>query len=200
MQNMASIISALAAGGIFVVLLFVLKWSLIIDLPIAAGTYFGLYMITKPARKIGNVNIELLDDGEELEKKLEQAIEDYENIRKSVGKIIDLQVKETAQKLCETSAKIIEYLENNPEKIRQARQFIDYYQDTAAKLLKRYITLQNSEIDNAEVSRLKKETKSAFITLDTAFNNQFEKLMRGELIDMQADIDVLEKMVKSEMN
>ena len=199
-QNFSAIISALLAGGLFIVLLFLLKWSIIIALPITVGAYVGLYLITKPRRKIGNVNIDFLDDGEELAKKLDEAREDYESIKKSLSKIIDMQVKDTAEKLCATSEKIIEYLENNPEKIRQARQFIDYYQDTASELLKKYITLQNSDINTDEVANLKKDTKNALTTLDTAFNNQFEKLMRGEMIDMQTDIDVLEKTVKSEMN
>ena len=199
-QNFSAIISALLAGGLFIVLLFLLKWSIIIALPITVGAYVGLYLVTKPRRKIGNINIDFLDDGEELAKKLDEAREDYESIKKSLSKIIDMQVKDTAEKLCATSEKIIEYLENNPEKIRQARQFIDYYQDTASELLKKYITLQNSDINTDEVANLKKDTKNALTTLDTAFNNQFEKLMRGEMIDMQADIDVLEKTVKSEMN
>ena len=117
-----AVISALVAGGVFVFLLFAVKWSIVIDMLIAVGVYAGLYMATKPRRKIGNINIDFLNDGEELEQKLEEAKEDYERIKRSAGKIIDLQIRETAEKLCSTSEKIIAYLENNPLKIHQATE------------------------------------------------------------------------------
>lgn len=199
-QNIAAIISAAAAGAVFVMFLFLLEWSVFIDIPIAIGTYAGLYLITKPRRRIGSVDIDFIENGEELEQKLIEAKDDYDSIRKSIIKIGDMQVKDEAEKLSETSAAIIEYLENNPSKIRQARQFIDYYQDCASKLLSRYIGLQDANIETAEIIRLKKDTRGALATLNKAFSGQFEKLMRGELTDMQAEIELLEQTVKMEMD
>lgn len=199
-QNIAAVISAAAAGGVFIVLLFLLEWSVFVDIPIAIGTYAGLYLLTKPKRRIGNTDIEFIENGAELEQKLLEARDKHERIKSSVGKIGDLQVKNEAEKLSETSSAILDYLENNPMKIRQARRFIDYYQDTAAKLLTKYIGLQDANIETEELIKLKKDTRSAFSTLNTAFSGQFEKLMRGELTDMQAEIDLLEQTVKMEMD
>lgn len=199
-RNIAAIISAGVAGAVFVLFLFLLEWSVLIDIPIAVGTYAGLYLMTKPRRRIGSVDIDFIENGEELEQKLLEAKEDYDSIKRSIVKIGDMQVRNEAEKLSETSAAIIEYLENNPSKIRQARQFIDYYQDTASKLLSRYIGLQDANIETAEIIRLKKDTRSALGTLNKAFSGQFEKLMRGELTDMQAEIELLEQTVKMEMD
>lgn len=198
-QNAAAIISAAAAGGVFIVLLFLLNWSVLIDIPIAAGTYAGLYLITKPRRRIGGIDIDFIENGEELEQKLLEARKDYESIKSSVSKVSDIQVKAEAEKLAETSASIMEYLENDPSKIRQARQFIDYYQETASKLLSKYISLQDANIETDEIIKLKKDTRSALETLNKAFIAQFERLMRGELTDMQAEIELLEQTAKMEM-
>lgn len=198
-QNVAAIISAAAAGGVFIVLLFLLNWPVLIDIPIAAGTYAGLYLITKPRRRIGGIDIDFIENGEELEQKLLEARKDYESIKSSVSKVSDIQVKAEAEKLAETSASIMEYLENNPSKIRQARQFIDYYQETASKLLSKYIGLQDANIETDEIIKLKKDTRSALDTLNKAFIAQFERLMRGELTDMQAEIELLEQTAKMEM-
>lgn len=199
-QNIAAIISAGAAGAVFIILLFLLEWSVFIDIPVAIGTYAGLYLMTKPKRRIGSIDIDFIENGEELEQKLIEAKEDYESIKKCIVKIVDTQVKDEAERLAETSAAIIEYLENNPSKIRQARQFIDYYQDTASKLLSKYIGLQDANIETEEIIKLKKDTRSALVTLNKAFSGQFEKLMRGELTDMQAEIELLEQTVKMEMD
>ncbi len=199
-QTAAAIFSAAAAGGVFIFLLFVLEWFIAVDLALAAGTYAGLYLLTKPKHFIGNTEIEFITGGEELEKKLLEAKEDFNSISKSIGKIDDLQVRNEAEKLTEISAEIIKYLENNPMKIRQARQFIDYYQESASKILSKYIELQNVSIETSEIIKLKKDTRNALATLNTAFNGQFEKLMRGELIDMQAEFALLEQTVKTESN
>ncbi|MGN0638134.1 MAG: 5-bromo-4-chloroindolyl phosphate hydrolysis family protein [Huintestinicola sp.] len=199
-QNIAAIISAAASGAVFLILLFMLEWSVFIDIPVAMGTYAGLYLLTKPKRRIGSIDIELIENGAELEQKLLEAKEDYESIKRSIVKIGDMQVKNEAEKLSETSGAIIEYLENNPDKIRRARQFIDYYQDCASKLLSKYIGLQDANIETAEIIKLKQDTRSALATLNKAFSGQFEKLMRGELTDMQAEIELLEQTVKMEMD
>ena len=159
-----------------------------------------MFLITKPKRRIGNMDIEFIENGGELEQKLLEAREDYDSIKGSIKNIRDLQVKNEAEKLAETSAAIIEYLEKNPLKIRQARRFIDYYQDSASKLLTKYIGLQDANIETAEIIQLKKDTRSALATLNKAFSGQFEKLMRGELTDMQAEIELLEQTVKMDIN
>lgn len=199
-QNIAAIISAAAAGAVFIILLFLLEWSVFIDIPAAIGTYAGLYLITKPKRRIGGTDIDFIENGAELEQKLLDAKEDYDNIKRSIIKIGDVQVKNEAEKLADTSAAIIEYLEQNPLKIRQARQFIDYYQDCASKLISKYISLQDTKLQTSEIIQLKKDTRSALVTLNKAFSGQFEKLMRGELTDMQAEIELLEQTVKMEMD
>ncbi len=198
-QNLGAIFSGAAAGGAFLTMLFGLNWPFLIDLPIAAGIYAGLYMITKPKRSIGGLDIDFIENGDELERKLAEAKEDYDNIISSIGKIINPEVRNEACKLSETSEAIIKYLESNPPKIRQARQFIDYYQDSASKLLQKYIDLENSNIETEAICKLKNDTRSALVTLNEAFCGQFEKLMRGELTDMQAELELLEKTVKMEM-
>ncbi|MGN0666618.1 MAG: hypothetical protein ACI4KF_08850, partial [Huintestinicola sp.] len=55
-------------------------------------------------------------------------------------------------------------------------------------------------IETEEIIRLKKDTRNALATLNKAFSGQFEKLMRGELTDMQAEIELLEQTVKMEMD
>ena len=119
-QNIAAIISAAAAGGVFVLLLFLLEWSVFIDIPVVIGTYAGLYLMTKPRRRIGGIDIDFIENGEELEQKLIEAKDDHDSIKKSIAKIVDTQVKDEAERLSETSRAIIEYLENNPSKIRHA--------------------------------------------------------------------------------
>lgn len=72
-QNIAAIISAALAGAVFIILLFLFKWPILIDVSVSIGTYAWLYLVTKPKRKIGSIDIDFIENGAELEQKLIEA-------------------------------------------------------------------------------------------------------------------------------
>lgn len=139
-----------------------------------------------------------MPNGAELQRRLEEAEEDFRKIEKNVQKIHDMNVRDLAQELQQTASSILSYLEAHPDKITLARQFIDYYQETTVSLLLKYVELQDSSLDTAEVRRLKTDTAHALTVLKTAFEQQFQKLMRNEMLDMDAEIRLLEKTVEME--
>lgn len=58
--------------------------------------------------------------------------------------------------------------------------------------------LQESSLKTEEALRLKEDTKGAIKTLNRAFEQQFQRLMSSEMLDMDAEIKLLEKMRKME--
>lgn len=65
-------------------------------------------------------------------------------------------------------------------------------------MLQKYIELQNTDLRTTDVMQLQGNTIKAIGTLNTAFEEQFQKLMRSEMIDMEAEIRLLEQTVKME--
>lgn len=194
----ASAFSGILSGAVFLILLFAVKWGIVISLVISAGTFAGMSLVTRPRRKIGGVSIEDIPNGEEIERRLGEAKEDFSSIETSIKKITDINVKSQAEKLVSTASGIIAYLEEHPEKVKNASQFIDYYQDTASKLLKRFVELQKTRLETPEISGLKQKTYDSLVTLNKAFDEQFQKLMRSEMFDMDAEIRLLEQVTKTE--
>lgn len=197
-EMVVSVVSGVMAGIIFLVLLFLVKWNIFIDAALALGIFVSLTLLLKPREKIGSVYVEGIPDGEELKKYLEDAREDFAAIETCKRKIRDTEVKAEVEKLNLTAEKIIAFLEENPEKIRLARQFIDYYQDTASSLLQKYVKLQDTDLSTDEVQKLKTETAKAVKTLHTVFEGQFQKLLRNEMMDMDAEIRLLQQTAKME--
>ena len=194
----ANVFSGLLSGMVFLILLFAAKWGILISLVMSVGTYAGMSLITKPRRKIGGVSIETIPNGAEIECRLNEAKEDFSSIEKSIKRIYDINVKSQGEKLIATASGIISYLEEHPEKVKNAGQFIDYYQDTASKLLKRFVELQDTRLETPEISGLKQKTYDSLVILNKAFNEQFQKLMRSEMFDMDAEIRLLEQVIKTE--
>ena len=139
-----------------------------------------------------------IDGGEELLKRLEAAQEGFLKIESSMRQINDSSVRSEAEQLHSASARIIEYLTSHPDRIYAARQFIDYYQETAAKLLSRYAELETAGLYTDEVLRQRTDTLEALKTLNRAFSQQFEKLMSSDMTDTDAEIRLLKQTVKME--
>lgn len=197
-ELMVSLVAGIVAGGVFLGLLFLLKWNLLIDILLAVGIFVSISLIAKPRNRIGKICVENITNGEELHRRLEEAMEDFVSIENSFKKIEDESVKEQVKSLKTTAEKIIAYLEEHPEKITQARQFIDYYQETASSLLSKYVELQNSQIGTQEVLRLKENTSHALEKLNFAFEMQFQRLMKNEMLNMDAEIRLLDQTIKME--
>ena len=186
--------SGLAAAVFFLAAFLGLHWNFFLCIVLAVLLFEGVYLLSRPRRRIGKIIVEDLENGEELE----EAREDFENIRRSMKQIEDAELREQSEQLHETAARILKYLEKHPEKIGMARRFIDYYQDTASSLLGKYVELQESSLKTEEALRLKEDTKGAIKTLNRAFEQQFQRLMSSEMLDMDAEIKLLEKMRKME--
>ncbi len=197
-ETAVGIISGIFSAGLFVTLLFDAKWNFFVSLGIAAAVYVGITLIFRPVKKIGNVETDSINGGVELLKRLETAQENSRNMERSMRRINDGEVRAEAENLHAVSEKIIGYLTENPDRIYAARQFIDYYQETAVKLLSRYAGLEATGIFTDDIVRQRADTLEALRTLNTAFAKQYEKLLSGDMTDTDAEIRLLEKTVKME--
>ena len=191
-------VSLAAALAFFGLAFWGLRLSWLLSLILAALLYGGLLLLTKPRRRIGGIDVEEIPGGEELEEKLSQAREDFKRIGEAMEEIEDEELFADSRKLYQKAGNILKFLEENPEKITEARRFIDYYQETASSLLEKYVRLQESGLGSKDAVRLKSQTRQALLTLNRAFEGQFEKLMRNELMDMEADLRLLKQTMKME--
>ena len=197
-ETAAGVFAGIISAVLFLVLAFLVKWNFFVCLAIAAAVFIGLCLILHPSKKIGGVNAESIDGGFELLKRLDAAQRGFRKIEDEMLEINDSSVRAEAEQLHSVSAKIVDYLTEHPDRIYAARQFIDYYQETAVKLLSRYKELEASGLRTNEVLRQRSDTLDALKTLNRAFEQQFEKLMSNEMTDTDAEIRLLKQMVKME--
>ena len=192
------IVSSLLASAVFLVLFLLFRWNLIVCILLCVGIYFGLFLLLKPSRRIAGIDVESLPGGEEIQKLLDDAQADLGDIDQAVKAIADPAVQQDAQALYATGTGILAYLNENPDKIKLARRFFTYYLDTAAKLLARYVDFQNTGLHSEEVTEILCKTAESLPVLNKAFEKQFTHLMQGELLDVEADIELLKSTLKME--
>ena len=197
-EMVTALISALISCAVFLLLFLAAGWNLAAAALLCSLLYFGLGLILKPRKKIGGIDVEKIQGGEELQKLLEEARNDLKQISRAAREITNIKAKEDAEALEAGGRRILSYLEENPEKISMARRFFTYYLDTAAGLLERYTQLQETGLRTPEVTEALRKTAGTFPVLNEVFEKQFTRLMEGELMDVEAEISLLENTLKME--
>lgn len=190
--------AAFLAAGVFLLLFLGLHWNLVVAILLGVGVYFGLFFALKSDRKSAAVTLESMPDGEQLQKLLDDAQADLTAIDGAVRRIRAPSVRENARGLSRTGMRILLYLRKNPEKIRLARRFFTYYLDATAKILQRYVEFQDTDLHTPQIEEILRKTADALPVLNRAFERQFTHLMQGELLDVEADIEVLTSTLKME--
>jgi 5-bromo-4-chloroindolyl phosphate hydrolysis protein len=157
-----------------------------------------LSFLLTPAFKPAGVDIEHIKNGEEIMMLLEEGEKDLVSIKTIIDKSKDGQIKIKAQNVYQEGGKIIGYIKKNPAKAVMARRFFNYYLDKADEILTKYHNLIFAEIETDRLLSLKEKTLSALEAILKGMNLQFSKLISSEVIDIEADIKLLESTVKME--
>ena len=121
-------------------------WNLIVCILLCVGIYFGLFFLLKPSRKIAGIDVESMPGGEEIRQLLDDAQADLADIDKAVKEIKTSSVRQDAQALYATGARILTYLEEIQTKLSWRAASLPIIWIRAAKLLTRYVDFQETEL------------------------------------------------------
>jgi 5-bromo-4-chloroindolyl phosphate hydrolysis protein len=93
---------------------------------------------------------------------------------------------------------IFEFVTKNPTKVRQIRQFMNYYLPTTVKLLKNYDEFQKQGAKGENITSAMRKIEGVLDTIVNAFKKVLDDLFMDKALDTSVDIEVLEKMIKEE--
>jgi 5-bromo-4-chloroindolyl phosphate hydrolysis protein len=197
-EGFRTLLSLVVGIGSFLLLNLGLKWNIFVAAGITVLLYFAIYFLTKPMLRIGKVKVDSLKGGEGLHLMMSDAHDDLQVIYLASQSAKDMSIRSKAMKLFELGNQMLTYLSQNPANIPSVRRFFTYYLDTGANILDKYMKLTTGNPNSLEIQRLTPETDKALDTLYDAFMAQFNKLMANEMMDVEADIQLLEKTLKME--
>ena len=197
-ETVSIVLSALLAFLLFFFFFTKLKFGLLLSMVLAVGAYIALTFLLKPSGRIGKVSVDTVKNGELLLERLEEGEKDYKRLEKAAAQIKEEELGRSCRELLDIAESILKYLKDNPEKIMAARRYMDYYQETAVHVLENYIELRETKLATREAEEIIGKTREAVETLKDAFQLQLQKLMENELMDMEADLNLLKQTFKSE--
>ncbi|MCI6231913.1 MAG: 5-bromo-4-chloroindolyl phosphate hydrolysis family protein [Selenomonas sp.] len=128
----------------------------------------------------------------------EKAQQDYVAIEQAAAGLADEELRAELAGLQPISVRIMDYMGAHPEKIPLARKFVTYYQDRTAALVKEYLEFERTGLSTEQVEATKAKIRATLAAMDEAYTAEFEKLLSDKLLDVDAELKVMEQTLAAD--
>ena len=134
---------------------------------------------------------------------LDKAIKDgklaLSEMKRLDDSIADPGVSADIVRLSQVSEKIFQAVRDDPDKLPQIRQFMNYYLPTTLKLLNTYDRMSGAGVSGENIDGTKEKVEDMLKTIVRAFEKQLDALFGDEALDISTDITVIENLLAKEL-
>lgn len=134
----------------------------------------------------------------ELQSVIYQGKRAISDIRRLNDEIPDERMSAQIDLIERLTAQIFDCVRQHPEKLSQIRQFLNYYLPTTIKLMEQYVTLQSQSVKTENITEGMQKIEDLLDKVIVAFQRQLDALFESDVVDITADIRVMEQMMASE--
>ena len=134
----------------------------------------------------------------ELQSVIYQGKRAIADIRRLNDEIPDERISAQIDLIERLTAQIFDCVRKNPKKLSQIRQFLNYYLPTTIKLMEQYVTLQNQSLKTENITEGMQKIEDLLDKVIIAFQRQLDALFEADVVDITAEIRVMEQMMASE--
>ena len=175
----------------------------LLDVVICAALSVGGYFLMRVFFPGATVQVEAPepepDTGDqELDEVIRQGRASIAAIRRLNEQIPDEDISKNLSALEDLTRKIFARLEADKQHVPRCRQFLNYYLPTTIELLERYVTLQNQGLDSGDIREAMGRIAGMLYTLREAFTRQLDSLFAQDVVDINAEITVMEQMLQAQ--
>ena len=121
-----------------------------------------------------------------------------EKIRALNDAIDDADVSERIERIEALTVSIFDTVRQRPERADDARRFVNYYLPTTLRLLETYRLMEGQSYQGQTIRESRGKIEDALDQLVSAIEQQQDRLFRSEALDVEAEIQVLETMMRSD--
>lgn len=147
------------------------------------------------------INIDLSGlniDREEFQNALAEGARKLTTLKRAAERITDQRVRGKAYAVCDSVARILSDIREDPKDLRPARKFLGYYLDATIKVVDRYVTLSAKTVQTDEITALLRRVEESLDTIKAAYDKQLAQLLENDVIDLDTELDVLERTIRME--
>ncbi|KAB7789880.1 5-bromo-4-chloroindolyl phosphate hydrolysis family protein [Bifidobacterium leontopitheci] len=196
---MLSIIAGFIAGFALGALAFVLLKGgvagLVVGAAAAALGYVGVSALTERQRRIGNIAVDLVPDGDKALAVIDQANACVERITGLMNRIHDMRVRSEANDVVAATNALIRYVTGEPKAYPTLSHFINVYGDQTASLLQGYLDVERAGV-LSQLGRARTETIEALQALETTAAGELRHAVEAKTLSLTADSDAIVRLAR----
>jgi len=191
-------ISALISSGVFSLLFVVVDAGTLISALLGGAAFAGGALLFAP-EKLDPIFEEAAKSHGISPKQLKSIIsggrKKVKTLNRLAEKVSEPDIKDSILQVSATAAKIFSNFRKDPKDIKASRQFITYYLDAVINVITQYTALPETAPGKKE---FQKKVRDLLKTADNSFNKQLERLYEDDYLNLDTEMNVLEKTLKSE--
>lgn len=119
-------------------------------------------------------------------------------IEKNGDRIKDAAIQAKVAKLELAVDKILDLVEQKPEKAGELRRFMNYYLPNLEKITDTYALLEEQGVEGENISKAKGSISQMLDVMDTAFTKQLDALFQHTALDITSDIFAMQTLMAQE--
>ena len=112
--------------------------------------------------------------------------------------ITDRKITQNLDEMERITGQIFDYVAQHPDQLGQIRRFMNYYLPTTLKLLNSYDELARQSARGENITQAMEKIEDMLDTVVLAFRKQQDSLFASQVMDITAEISVLESMMAGE--
>ena len=195
-----SVLPLLAMGLVWLVLGLVLPlyrlWALAVTAAAGAAVYVAAKKVCPPQVTEHEVAYHTgVEDVDEMLLSMEQQLNTLHTINDAIP---DEELSHSMSRMEAAGRSILEVVEAAPQKAKTVGRFANYYLPDAVKVLQQYATMARQGVKGENAATVKAEVETSAAQIATAFENQLDALYAAESMDLSADLDVLQSLMKGQ--
>lgn len=173
------------------------SYFLLIDLMLfgIGGVYYFNRYIKHPIQLPKNSPLLTEEQQHFAAENLTQVTNNHTEMKRIAAQVQDKALANQLRKMQFISQKILDYMNNHPEKITLANQFIDYYQPKAIQLTRDFTELEATGLTTPDVQAAKQQIIDTLSKFDEAYEAQFSRLLSEKLLNLNAELTIANKIL-----
>lgn len=140
----------------------------------------------------------MINNGNVQDEELEAALRHLDLIHAANEKISKLILKKNLRKILLVSDGIIERVTKKPELKKNISRFLNLHLPSMLSMIEDYLEMEQQPVRGENMISAKVKIEEAFDLLESALKKLLDDLYSSSVINLDADVDVLENILKSD--
>ena len=198
--NIAGTVSGIIGACVLLALFLSQQMGLMMSIVLGACAFSGTYILISAFKPKNVLTFEAPEDvtPQLLESTLKDGEAKIKLLVQYASGIADLSVRKKVMDISAVIRNIYDNFKKDPKEIKYAKQFLSYYFDTTIKIVKKYVELSSQNLHDPAIQKTLLKAENMLGSIETAFEKQQAKLLSNDVMDLDVEIETLEKTFNAE--